>query len=67
MDQLKIGSEFMKGIINKMITNKARRYIKDISITNLDIERQKDTSYKVRLNCDIYLTESQVSRLLGGV
>ena len=68
MDKFSICSKFlncMKGHVEKLIVKKASRYVKNVQINSLQIdETDQVCTYKVHLDCDIYLTETQISQIL---
>lgn len=68
MDKFSICSKFlncMKGYVEKLIVKKASRYVKNVQINSLQIdETDQVCTYKVHLDCDIYLTETQISQIL---
>ncbi len=64
MDQLRICSDFMKGLIAKFVTKKLSKYVEDIKIENIQIDRRKDGGYRLHVNGDIYVSDQQVSQFL---
>lgn len=64
MDQLRICSDFLKKAISTMLTNKLSKYITNMEIGNIQIDRQEKGGYKIHLNADICLTDNQVSQFL---
>lgn len=67
MDQLRICSDFLKKAIGSFISKKAKKYVNEVTISNLQIDKQQDGNYKMHVNCDICVTEDQVSQFLHGL
>lgn len=64
MDQLRVVTQFMKNTIAKFITKKCSKYIRKVDLDSFEIMSQKDGMYKIHVNCDIYVTEDQISQFL---
>lgn len=64
MDQLRISSDFLKGLIGKIIAKKAKKYVKDVKIDSFQIDKCENGDYKIHAYCDIFVTEEQVSQFL---
>jgi len=68
MDQLRISSDFLKGLIAKFIVKKANKYVTGLKIDSLQVDKCENGDYKIHYNVhangDIFVTEEQVSQFL---
>lgn len=64
MDQLRICSDFLKKAIGKFLAKKLSKYISNIDVNSMQIDRMEKGGYKIHLSTDIYVTDDQVSQFL---